>query len=149
MSEEVKNSKLKKITIFCLKNIVNVIFCLLTVYYAFLAFILNIAPIENKLMLGGVIFLWLLWLFAKAIITLVLSGIVIILIVYGWYYYTHYDQITCKNNGGVWNEKEKVCEEKVNIIDRIKDVWENNSFLKIFINKDKEDNNKDIKKENK
>ena len=47
MSEEVKNSKLKKITIFCLKNIVNVIFCLLTVYYAFLEFILNIAPVEK------------------------------------------------------------------------------------------------------
>ena len=95
MSEEVKSSKFKKIAIFCFKIIVNVIFCVLTIYYGFLAFVLNIAPLENKLMFGGVVFLWLLWLFAKAIITLVLSAIVIILIVYGWYYYTHYDQIVC------------------------------------------------------
>ena len=96
-------------------------------------------------MFGGVVFLWLLWLFAKAIITLVLSAIVIILIVYGWYYYTHYDQIVCKNNGGVWNEEKQICEEKVNILERIKDVWENKKFLKIFINNNKKENKEDYK----
>lgn len=147
MSEEVKNSKFKKIAIFCFKNIVNVIFCVLTIYYGFLAFILNIAPLENKIMFGGVIFLWLLWLFAKAIITMVLSAIVVILILYGWYYYTHYDQINCKNNGGVWNKEKQICEEKVNILERIKDIWENNTFLKFSVSeKDQHTDKKEEKK---
>ena len=70
MSEEKKENKFKKITIFCLKNVVNIIFGLLAAYYALLAFVLEISPFENKVMLGGVVVLWLLWVFAKAIIKL-------------------------------------------------------------------------------
>ena len=65
MSEESKDGKLKKIAVCCLKNIVNVIFCLLTGYYVLLAFVLQISPVENKIMLFGVVVLWLLWIFAK------------------------------------------------------------------------------------
>lgn len=131
MSEEKKENKFKKIATFCFKNVINIIFGLLAAYYALLAFVLDIAPFENKVMLGGVIALWLLWIFAKAIITLVISIVIVLLIAYGWYHYTHYDEIVCKNNGGVWNKQEKICEEKVDLWQRIKDVWENRTFFKI------------------
>ncbi len=131
MSEEKENNKYKKIAIYCLKNIVNVILGCLTAYYALLAFVLQISPTENKIMLVGVIVLWLLWVFAKAIITLVLSIVIVLLMLYGWYYYTHYDEIVCKNNGGVWNSKEQICEEKIDIWQRLKDVWQNKIFFRI------------------
>ena len=97
-------------------------------------------------MLVGVSVLWLFWLFAKAIITLVLSLIVVCLLMYGWYYYTHYDEIVCKNNGGNWNKQEKICEEKVDLWQRIKDVWENKSFLNISFNSDNNSEKKDNQK---
>ena len=145
MTESTSENRLKKFAIFCFKNIVNVIFACLTAYYSLLALVLEISPVENKMILGGVVILWLLWLFAKAIITTVLSLIVIVLIAYGWYYYTHYEQINCKNSGGVWNEQKQICEEKLDLIEKIKNVWENRTFLKFSVN----DTDKDTKKKDK
>ncbi len=139
MSENKDDNKLKKIALFCLKNIVNLFFGIAASYYALLAFVLEIAPTENKIMLAGVVVLWLLWLFAKAIITLVFSIIIVLLILYGWYYYNHYDEIVCKNNGGVWNKQEQICEEKVDLWQKIKDTWNKNNFFKISFNKDGND----------
>ena len=83
----------------------------------------------------------------RTISAVVLLPLLIILIVYGWYYYTHYDQIVCKNNGGVWNEEKQICEEKVNILERIKDMWKNNTFLKFSVSeKDKNTDKKEEKK---
>ncbi len=140
MSEESKDGKLKKIAVCCLKNIVNVIFCLLTGYYVLLAFVLQISPVENKIMLFGVVVLWLLWIFAKAIVTFILSLIVVLLLLYGWYYYNHYDEIACKNSGGAWDAKEQVCKEKVDLWKRLKDVWENRTFFKISPSEVKKEN---------
>ncbi len=139
MSEEKETSKLKNIAKFCFKNFINVVLALLTTYYFLLAFVLEISPTENKIILTGVIVLWVFWLFAKAIITLVMSFIVLILIGYGYYYYTHYDEIVCKNNGGVWNSEEKICEEKTTFIEKIKEAWKNRSFLRISIDKEDKD----------
>ena len=130
MSEEKENKKPKKNIGYYLKKIITVtLFCFI-LYYALLSFVLQISPTENKIMLAGVSALFLLWIFAKKIITLVLSISVILLILYSWYYFTHYDEIACKNSGGVWYAKEQVCKEKVDIIKRIKDVWENRTFFK-------------------
>lgn len=139
MSDTKEISRTKKILLFCFRNIINLIFACLTAYYALLAFVLQIAPLENKMMLAGVIILWLFWLFAKAIITMILSIIIVLLILYGWYYYTHYDQISCKNSGGVWNEQTQTCEEKVDLLQRIKDIWKEKTFLKVFFPDEKEE----------
>ncbi|MBQ8870540.1 MAG: hypothetical protein IJ019_04100 [Alphaproteobacteria bacterium] len=139
MSDNKENNRFKKFFIFCLRNIVNVIFCCLTIYYGLLSFVLQISPLENKIILAIVVVLWLLWLFAKAIITMVLSIIIVLLILYGWYYYTNYEQISCKNSGGVWNEQTQVCEEKVDLLQRIKNIWKEKTFLKVFFHDDKEE----------
>ena len=142
MSEEKKENRFKKIALYCFKNLVNIIFGLLATYYALLAFVLEVAPFENKVMLGSVVALWLLWIFAKAVIVLVISIIIVLLIAAGWYYYTHYDEIACKNNGGVWNKQERICEEKVDLWKRIQEVWQNRTFLK-FSEESKEESKKD------
>ena len=139
MADNNSDNRFKKNAIFLFKNIVNIIFACLGTYYAVLAFVLQIAPQENKLMLAGVLVLWLFCIFAKAIITLVLSLIVIILLTYGWYYYTHYEQINCKNSGGVWNEQKQICEEKIDLLKKIKDVWENRTFLKFSTSENQTD----------
>lgn len=122
MSEEKQNNQddkeqslLKKILTFALHSPVQAVFILLTLFYALRIFILGQNDFVIEMQAIGVVFLWVLWNVAKSIIKLLLFIALLLVGAYGYYYYTHHDEIACEKSGGYWNDKEEVCEEKGNL----------------------------------
>ena len=132
MSEEkIEKSRWKRFAFFCLRNIVNVAFFLFAAYYALLGWVFQVSPTANKMMFAGVICLWLMWIFAKAIIKVVLALFIVVMIIVGWYHISHYDELQCKNNDGIWNAETQTCEEKLSLWERIQKLWQSRTEVKI------------------
>lgn len=126
MSEENKNipedkdQKLwQKLLSFALHSPIQAVFILLTLFYALRIFVLGQNDFATEMQAIGVVFLWILWCVAKSIIKLLLFIALLLFGVYGYYYYTHHDEISCEKSGGYWNAKEKICEEKGNLWQQI------------------------------
>ena len=124
MSENTENqSKAKKFFRFCIKYPINLAFAAVVLYFLFKIYILRFDSFVDKAYLFGVIGLWILWIvaqsFIKTIILLIAAGAAF----YGYYYFSHYDEIMCKESGKVWNKEQKICEEKLNIIEQVQKWW--------------------------
>ena len=103
--EDKKQSWWKKILSFSFHSPVQTIFILLTLFYALRIFILGQNDFVIEMQAIGVVFLWVLWCVAKSIIKLLLFIALLLVGAYGYYYYTHHDEIACEESGGYWNAK--------------------------------------------
>ena len=113
---ENKDQKLwKKLLSFSLHSPVQTIFILLTLFYALRIFILGQNDFAIEMQAIGIVFLWILWCVAKSIIKLFLFIALLLVGAYGYYCYSHHDEIACEKSGGYWNAKEETCEEKGNL----------------------------------
>ncbi len=132
MSEEqTEKKRWKKFVLFFLRNIVNITFFLFATYYALLAYVFQISPTTDKMMLIGICCLWLIWIFAKAVIKIVLVLLLVVFVIVSWYHVSHYDEIQCKNNDGVWNAENQSCEEKLGLWQRVQKLWQSRTEVKV------------------
>ena len=78
----------------------------------------------DKAYLFGTVGLWILWIvaqsFIKTLILLIAAGAAF----YGYYYFSNYDEIMCKQSGKVWNKEQKICEEKLTVIQQVQKWWQ-------------------------
>ncbi len=110
----------KKILLGMLRSPIQTIFGICTLVYLARIFLLGQDDFTIKAQALGIVFLWVLWIVAKSIIKLLLFIALLLLGLYGYYYYTHHDEIACEESGGYWNAKEETCEEKGTIWQQIR-----------------------------
>ena len=112
-SPENKNgSRWKKILLSIAASPVNSLFGAVVLFYAARIFIFGQDTLLIKLEAGGVVFLWLLWTFAKSLIKILLFVSLLAAGAFGYYQYSHRNEIACEDNGGRWNSEREICEEK-------------------------------------
>lgn len=125
MSEETKSqSTAAKIFRFCIKYPINVAFAAVVLYFLFKIYIIGQDAFINKAYLFGTVGLWILWIIAQSFIKTLLLLLAACGAFYGYYYFSHYDEIMCKNNGGIWNQEQKICEEKLTVIQQVQKWWQ-------------------------
>ena len=105
--ENKNGSRWKKILLSIAASPVNSLFGAVVLFYAARIFIFGQDTLLIKLEAGGVVFLWLLWTFAKSLIKILLF---VALLAAGAFEYYH--EIACEDNGGRWNSERETCEEK-------------------------------------
>lgn len=110
-----------------LKYSVHVVFGIFLAYFGLLAFVFDKDPIINKMMMVIVAGVWLLWIFAKSMLKIVLITLIVGSIGFACYYVLHAPEIECKKSGREWNKKEQLCEDKKTVFEKIK-----NSFSDIM-----------------
>ncbi len=121
--EEQKAGLLKRFLLFCLHSPVNVIFALATVYFALQAYVF--APsMMNKMILLGVVGLWMFWFLAKHMILLLLVLALLGGGAYMYYEFAGRAARKCEESGGFWNKNTQTCETKVSLVDRVKKLFE-------------------------
>ncbi len=122
-NQENKSGLLKRLLKACLRSPVNFLFSCAVVYCALQAYVL--APsLINKMILLGVVGLWMIWFLAKHLIVLL---VVLALLGGGAYVYyelTGREARKCEENGGFWNKNTQTCEEKVSLFDKVKKLFE-------------------------
>lgn len=112
-SQENKNGSLwKKTLLFIAASPVNSLFGAVVLFYAARIFIFGQDTLFIKLEAGGVVFLWLLWTFAKSLIKFLLFVALLAAGAFEYYQYSHRNEIVCEDNGGRWNSERETCEEK-------------------------------------
>lgn len=112
-SQENKNgSRWKKILLFIAASPVNSLFGAAVLFYIVRILVFGQDTLLIKLEAGGVVFLWLLWTFAKSFIKILLFVTLLAVGAFGYYQYSHRNEIACEDNGGRWNSERGTCEEK-------------------------------------
>jgi hypothetical protein len=110
--ENKNGSRWKKILLSIAASPVNSLFGAVVLFYAARIFIFGQDTLLIKLEAGGVVFLWLLWTFAKSLIKILLFVALLAAGAFEYYQYSHRNEIACEDNGGRWNSERETCEEK-------------------------------------
>lgn len=110
--ENKNGSRWKKILLSIAASPVNSLFGAVVLFYAARIFIFGQDTLFIKLEAGGVVFLWLLWTFAKSLIKFLLFVALLAAGAFEYYQYSHRNEIACEDNGGRWNSERETCEEK-------------------------------------
>ncbi len=110
--ENKNGSRWKKILLSIAASPVNSLFGAVVLFYAARIFIFGQDTLFIKLEAGGVVFLWLLWTFAKSLIKFLLFVALLAAGAFEYYQYSHRNEIVCEDNGGRWNSERETCEEK-------------------------------------
>ncbi len=110
---------LKKLGLFCLKNIISFLFATAVLYYAFQAYVLETDVFLNKLIMFVIIALWGLWLLVRHMAAILLVLIVLGGAAYGWHLFSTRDARACEEAGKVWNEENQICEDKKTFLQKI------------------------------
>lgn len=110
--ENKNGSRWKKILLSIAASPVNSLFGAVVLFYAARIFIFGQDTLLIKLEAGGVVFLWLLWTFAKSLIKILLFVALLAAGAFEYYQYSHRNEIVCEDNGGRWNSERETCEEK-------------------------------------
>lgn len=110
--ENKNGSRWKKILLSIAASPVNSLFGAVVLFYAARIFIFGQDTLLIKLEAGGVVFLWLLWTFAKSLIKILLFVSLLAAGAFEYYQYSHRNEIACEDNGGRWNSEREICEEK-------------------------------------
>lgn len=110
--ENKNGSRWKKILLSIAASPVNSLFGAVVLFYAARIFIFGQDTLFIKLEAGGVVFLWLLWTFAKSLIKFLLFVALLAAGAFEYYQYSHRNEIACEDNGGRWNSEREICEEK-------------------------------------
>ncbi len=130
-AQEPKQSLLKRISLFCLRNIVNLIFFLSLSYYALATYIFGINPITNKVIMIGILMLWFFWFLARTLFKLLFLLLFVLAIIYGWYLFSTREKRSCEEAGRFWNEEQQICEDKKSIMEQIQDLWQKYFSIKV------------------
>lgn len=138
-TQEVKQSLFKRIGLFCLRNIVNLIFFLSLSYYAIATYVLGVDPIMNKVVMIGILMLWFFWFVARTLFKLLFMLLFVLVIMYGWYLFSTREKRSCEEAGRVWNAEQQVCEDKKSIMEQIQELW--HKYFSIKVNKQEEKKN--------
>lgn len=110
--ENKNGSRWKKILLSIAASPVNSLFGAVVLFYAARIFIFGQDTLLIKLEAGWVVFLWLLWTFAKSLIKILLFVALLAAGAFEYYQYSHRNEIACEDNGGRWNSERESCEEK-------------------------------------
>lgn len=110
--ENKNGSRWKKILLSIAASPVNSLFGAVVLFYAARIFIFGQDTLLIKLEAGGVVFLWLLWTFAKSLIKILLFVALLAAGAFEYYQYSHRNEIACEDNGDRWNSERETCEEK-------------------------------------
>lgn len=103
---------------------INTAAILALLYFGSRAYIFNIDPMFNKLLMGCVAALWLILFLVRHLLKLIITIIIIFLIIYGVYYWSRRDIVACEDSGGTWNEQTQSCEIPQNWFDKLKKLWQ-------------------------
>lgn len=120
--EEQKTGFWRRLLRICLKSPVNILLALAILYYAAQVYVLGINPVYNKMIMFGLMGLWLLWLLARSLFKLILLLIVAGGLAYGWYWYSTREIRACEEAGRVWNKEKNVCEDKKTILQKAEEL---------------------------
>ena len=123
-----------------LKYIPHILFVGALAYFALLAFVLEKDPMMNKMIMIMICGLWVLWIFAKTLITTLMVLALVAVMCWSCYYVMHAKESECKNAGREWNAKEQICEDKKPIAEKLKNAVSNG--VKTVLQKFKEDKEK-------
>ncbi|MBQ8661081.1 MAG: hypothetical protein IJ482_01990 [Alphaproteobacteria bacterium] len=136
MSDEPnKPSCWKRFALACLRSPVNTLFSGALLYLVFYIWVLGNDAFYYKMLLLGVVLLWLLWMMAKYVLTLLLILAVLGIGRYLYYDYSRQDIVKCEEAGGYWNKKTKQCEEKRTFWQQLQDRWEDYRAKAELLNK--------------
>lgn len=113
-----------------LKYIPHILFLSALAYFALLAFVLDKDPMMNKMIMVMICGLWVLWIFAKTFIKVMMIVVLLAVMGYAGYYIVHAEEIECKKAGREWNAKERICEDKKTMSEKFVDSVR--SILKQF-----------------
>lgn len=119
---ENKPSLLKRIILSALKSPINTVLLVLLLYFGLKAYAFD-GTLLDKLTAFGVLALWMFWFIAKHMLMILLLILFLSGGAYFYYEYTHQQEKECEANGGEWNRKTKVCEEKQGFWSYIENLW--------------------------
>ncbi len=128
------SSLLKRMGMACLRSPIHTLFAIATLGCLGYIFILGNADFFYKMVLVGIVLLWLFWVIAKYVLAFLL--ILGMLGVGGYFYYNYsrQDMLACEQSGGYWNKNTKTCEEKRTFVQQLESMWN------AYMNKDKKAN---------
>ncbi len=119
---EVKLGLFKYILFVSLKYLFISILFLFFSYFGQNDYVFGDAMID-KLIMFGILALWMFWFIAKHMLMILLLILFLSGGAYFYYEYTHQQEKECEANGGEWNRKTKVCEEKQGFWSYIENLW--------------------------
>lgn len=120
---ENKPGLLKHILLSALKSPVNTILFLAFAYFGLKAYVFGDAFMD-KLIMFGILALWMFWFIAKHMLIILMLLILLGGSAYFYYEYLHQQEKECEASGGAWNVKTKTCEEKQGFWDYIEGLWQ-------------------------
>lgn len=118
---------------FIIKYLSHIIFACLLAYYAVLAYVADVNPITNQMMMVIVSGFWILWVFAKSFLKIIAAIALLGAMCFAGYYIIHAEEIECKKAGKEWNEKTQTCEEKKTTGEKLKSAI--SDMIKSTLNK--------------
>lgn len=116
-----------------LKYFPHIVFVLLLAYFGMLAFLIEKDPMMNKMIMVVICGFWVLWIFAKSLIKIMMAVALLCVIAYAGYYVMNAKQIECEKAGREWNEKLQICEDKKTMAEKLKAAV--SDAVKITLNK--------------
>lgn len=103
-----------------LKYFPHIAFAIALAYFGMLAFLMEKDPMMNKMIMVMICGFWLLWIFAKSFIKIMMVIALLGAIAYAGYYVMNVERIECEKAGREWNEKLQVCEDKKTIGEKLR-----------------------------
>lgn len=125
----------KRFLLGCLKSPVNTIFAAALLYGAFYIYVLGNDAFYYKMLMLGVVLLWMLWIVAKYALTLILILSLLGVGTYLYYDYSRQEIVKCEESGGHWNKKNKKCEEKRGFWQQVESMWQDYRAKAELLNK--------------
>ncbi|MBQ7285449.1 MAG: hypothetical protein IJW72_04275 [Alphaproteobacteria bacterium] len=114
----------KRFLLRCLKSPIHTMFVMALLYGAFYIYVLGNDDFYYKMVMLGIVLLWILWCIAKYVLTLILILGVLGIGAYLYYDYSQREVVECEKTGGYWNKKTQKCEEKRSFWQQVEDKWE-------------------------
>lgn len=114
----------KKFLLWAVTSPITLIFSVLMLYYGIRAYVMEIDPWRSKAIMMALAVLWVLWLVFKNLIKFLLLAAIAAAVFYGYYQYENRDKIACKKEGRVWNEEKNICEDKLDWMDKLENLWQ-------------------------
>lgn len=133
--EQNKPSCWKRFAFACLRSPVNTLFAAALLYNAVYIYVLGHDAFFYKMVMLGIVLLWMLWFVAKYALTLILILGVLGVGAYLYYDYSRQEIVKCEEAGGYWNKKTQKCEEKRTFWQQLQDKWEDYRAKAELLNK--------------
>ena len=110
---------------FIFRNPFNILCALALVFCAFEAYVAQNDVTMYKMIMLGIVALWLFLFIAKSFFRIVVLLVIVGAIAGGWFYFMGRDKAACEEKGGFWNKNTMTCEEKIPLLDKISKFFKN------------------------